>query len=308
MINNDLYNFTVVAKELNITNAASKLYVTQQTLSEQIKRLEKTYGATFFIRKPVLKLTPAGERMLEYAKSVLMQENLLTTDLSKLSASRPLTIGYSGTRGSLILSASLPALSILYPENGISLISATAQTLFSLLQTGEIDALMVSGNDYPNEYRCDVLYITSFVYFCKKDLFKRFCDEKIFFELPYAEQVKIISKVPFSTIPKSYPLRQTIDYFFKEHNVIPNYGSAATSAPMNFEICKNNKAGIVLPVEMIDILIPKEELDNYIKLNLVDMPELEPQSFISKQNQNTWDIDKIVEILKQNIPTMHKIP
>ncbi|MDO5331998.1 MAG: LysR family transcriptional regulator, partial [Bacillota bacterium] len=302
MINTDLFNFTVVAEDLNITNAAAKLFITQQTLSEQIKRLEKTYDAVFFVRKPVLKLTPAGERMLIYAKKVLQEESLLTTDLAKLTKKGPLSIGYSGTRGATILSASLPELSMLYPENGISLISANAQNLLPLLQSGEIDAFMVCGKDYPKEYRVDVLYTTKFLYFCKKKLFHHYYDEKAFFNLPYSEQLQVISKIPFSTIPKSYPLRNTIDCFFKEHNLTPNYISAATSASMNVEICRTNKAGIVLPVEMVGMFISKEELDDFVILSLDDMPELEPQSFVSKKDQLEWDIDTILEILKQNNP------
>ena len=41
-----LQYFLTAAEELNISRAADKLYLRQQTLSSHIKRLEKQYGVT----------------------------------------------------------------------------------------------------------------------------------------------------------------------------------------------------------------------------------------------------------------------
>lgn len=57
-----LYYFSEVAKDLHITRTADRLYVTQQTLSNHIARLEDYYGMPLFYRRPKLSLTTAGER------------------------------------------------------------------------------------------------------------------------------------------------------------------------------------------------------------------------------------------------------
>lgn len=44
--------FLTVAEELNITTAAQKLYITQQTLNSHIMRLEAQYGVVLFERHP----------------------------------------------------------------------------------------------------------------------------------------------------------------------------------------------------------------------------------------------------------------
>ena len=51
--------FIEVAKEGNISKAAEKLYISQQSLSAHIKRLENKYGVTLFepeARLPALTL------------------------------------------------------------------------------------------------------------------------------------------------------------------------------------------------------------------------------------------------------------
>ena len=63
-----LYYYTVAAEELNFTRAAAKLFISQQSLSEHIRKLEKQYDAVFFTRGGRLALTSQGERMLRYAR------------------------------------------------------------------------------------------------------------------------------------------------------------------------------------------------------------------------------------------------
>ena len=78
----DLRYFKEVAQELNITNAAGKLYLSQQNLSQRIKQLEEYYQAALFERKPTFRLTSAGERLLEYIREIERAENSLMADLS----------------------------------------------------------------------------------------------------------------------------------------------------------------------------------------------------------------------------------
>jgi DNA-binding transcriptional LysR family regulator len=53
-MNTGMEYFLVLAQEGSISAAAQRLYVTQQAFSEQMKRLETTYGSVLFLRKPRL--------------------------------------------------------------------------------------------------------------------------------------------------------------------------------------------------------------------------------------------------------------
>ena len=69
MLNNYHY-FLMLAKELNISGAAEKLYISHQCLSKYLKNLEKAYDIALFERKPFLRLTPAGEMLLKAFKDI----------------------------------------------------------------------------------------------------------------------------------------------------------------------------------------------------------------------------------------------
>ncbi|MGW3356606.1 LysR family transcriptional regulator [Streptomyces bungoensis] len=71
--------FVTVAEELHFTRAAARLYVAQQALSRDVRRLERELGAELFVRTTrQVTLTPDGERLLPYARRVLAaQDDLL---------------------------------------------------------------------------------------------------------------------------------------------------------------------------------------------------------------------------------------
>ncbi|MNR88968.1 HTH-type transcriptional regulator CynR [compost metagenome] len=70
----------------NLLRAASLLNVTQSALSHQIKQLEDHHGTALFERKTTpVRFTPAGERLLKLAESVLPQVAETERDLVRLA-------------------------------------------------------------------------------------------------------------------------------------------------------------------------------------------------------------------------------
>ncbi|MEU2437581.1 LysR family transcriptional regulator [Streptomyces rubradiris] len=71
--------FVAVAEDLHFTRAAARLYVAQQALSRDVRRLERELGAELFVRTTrQVTLTPDGERLLPHARRVLAaQDDLL---------------------------------------------------------------------------------------------------------------------------------------------------------------------------------------------------------------------------------------
>ncbi|MEV0487524.1 LysR family transcriptional regulator [Streptomyces sp. NPDC050508] len=82
--------FLVVAEELHFTRAAARLYVAQQALSRDVRRLERELGAELFLRTTrQVTLTPDGERLLPYARRVLAAQDEL---LAAFRQARPLLV------------------------------------------------------------------------------------------------------------------------------------------------------------------------------------------------------------------------
>jgi DNA-binding transcriptional LysR family regulator len=82
--------FLVVAEELHFTRAAARLYLAQQALSRDVRRLERELGAELFVRTTrQVTLTADGERLLPYARRVLAAQDEL---LGAFRQARPLLV------------------------------------------------------------------------------------------------------------------------------------------------------------------------------------------------------------------------
>ncbi|WP_432067130.1 LysR family transcriptional regulator [Streptomyces sp. C10-9-1] len=83
--------YVAAAEELHFTRAAARLFVAQQALSRDIRRLERELGTELFLRTTrQVALTGDGERLLPHARRMLAaQEDLLA---AARGADRPLLV------------------------------------------------------------------------------------------------------------------------------------------------------------------------------------------------------------------------
>ncbi|MFE3856018.1 LysR family transcriptional regulator [Streptomyces griseorubiginosus] len=82
--------FLAVADELHFTRAAARLYVAQQALSRDVRRLERELGAELFVRTTrQVTLTGDGERLVPYARRALDAQDAL---LAAFAQARPLLV------------------------------------------------------------------------------------------------------------------------------------------------------------------------------------------------------------------------
>ena len=112
-----LYYFQEVAKDLNITKTAARLYISQQTLSNHIKRLEEYFETPLLYRKPKLSLTYAGEFVLNFSNYVSNKErnlNDVMMDIKNIDKGL-LRFGASVMRTGLIFSHILELFSEKFP-------------------------------------------------------------------------------------------------------------------------------------------------------------------------------------------------
>ena len=175
-----LYYFTELAKDLHMTRTAERLYISQQTLSNHVARLENYYGTPLLYRKPSLALTPAGEYVLSSAKSILTEEANLKAILSDIEEQQRgvLRFGASTLRMNTCLPHILPKFSQRFPNVEIRLTDTISSELTELVLNGELDlALTVSRKAYPQLTEDHVM--DDQVYLCVADsLLREYYGEK----------------------------------------------------------------------------------------------------------------------------------
>lgn len=137
-----------IADVKNMTVASSKLYITQPALTYRLKNIEKELGAAVFLRTPKgVVLTPEGEAIVKYAKSMLKELDHIKTKIHNMSGfvQGTIRLGLSLNFARFKLSHILTSFCQLYPNVELSIKTALSSQVKTDLDNDDITVAIVRG-------------------------------------------------------------------------------------------------------------------------------------------------------------------
>jgi DNA-binding transcriptional LysR family regulator len=130
----------------SMSAAASKLYISQPTVSQAIRELEEHYGVLLFNRlNRRLYITDAGEKLFSYAKSVVKQFDQMEEKMLNINQKEKIRIGSTITVGECILSDLINIFAKKEPNIEVYSYVNNTQIIESKLLDSEIDIGIVEG-------------------------------------------------------------------------------------------------------------------------------------------------------------------
>lgn len=147
----NLHYFVVVAEELNFSRAAKQLFISQQSLSNHIKKLENEYGVLLFDRHAPISLTEAGESLYSNAKEILALHKKAEKELLDIKDFRrgEVTVGIAPSRGNIMLPRLISEYHRRFPQVRIHVYEGDQSALRERLELGKIDVAI--GFDFASE-------------------------------------------------------------------------------------------------------------------------------------------------------------
>ncbi len=132
--------------------AAERCFVTQPSLSAQIKNLEDELGVVLIDRthKPLI-LTQAGEIVVERAKQLLAERQYIYEDIASLQGvmSGELRLGVIPTIAPYLLPLILQNFEVACPDVELKIRELTTAEIVRLLENDELDVAILSGGTTP---------------------------------------------------------------------------------------------------------------------------------------------------------------
>ncbi|MEJ2392845.1 MAG: LysR substrate-binding domain-containing protein [Gammaproteobacteria bacterium] len=143
----DLQYIIAVAETHHFGHAAERCFVSQPTLSGQIKKLEDELGVAVFERtNRSVEITPVGEAILMHARQIMEQvdaiEQLARASQDPLAG--PLRVGAIPTLSPYLMPLILAPLKKQHPQMKLVLSEELTETLLERLQNHEIDAALLA--------------------------------------------------------------------------------------------------------------------------------------------------------------------
>lgn len=133
--------FVKIAETLNFSEAAKALFITQSTLSQQIRQLEQEVDAQLFERNNHnVRLTEAGEELLPYARQTLKASQACLDRIQDLRQMIVGTLNIGVTFSfSPILTEVLFSFIKLYPKVKLNICYKPMSELMKMLEHDEVD-------------------------------------------------------------------------------------------------------------------------------------------------------------------------
>lgn len=143
----DLRYFVAIAETLHFGKAAERCFVSQPTLSGQIRKLEESLGVTLFERtSKSVTITPIGTSLLAHARRTLEEADALTeaARTHRDPLADPLRLGALPTISPYLMPLILRPLREHHPQLRLVLSEELTQQLLERLDKHEIDAALIA--------------------------------------------------------------------------------------------------------------------------------------------------------------------
>jgi LysR family hydrogen peroxide-inducible transcriptional activator len=162
----DLRYLVAVADERHFGRAADACFVSQPTLSTQIRKLERELGVELVERNPRhVALTGIGERVVERARAVIREVDGIVDDArqSQDPATGTLRLGLFPTLAPYLLPHVVPEVHRRFPDLELLLVEEKSEVLHQQVRDGSLDAVLLARPVHDEQLHEQFLFEEPFV-------------------------------------------------------------------------------------------------------------------------------------------------
>lgn len=267
--------FKEVATKASFTKAANSLHISQQSLSEYIKRIEDHYEIKLFQRKPSLHLTTAGELLLEYIANITAHEDALLAEFSQLRTMQKgkIRLGITPTRAPIFFPDIFAEFNKLHPNIDLSLREDHTTRLVKDLTNGAIDFIIgLEDNNLGSAIVSKTILADNQLYFfVAKDLLaaKGFTPEAIEQATQHGVTLADIKEVPVALKVKTSRVHGQIITEYSKMNARPKVVIESSNIFPLLPLCNSGSTGLFVSGTNYQYI--KKHYDNVVK-NVIVLP------------------------------------
>jgi len=300
--------FILVAEEMSISNASKKAFVSQQCVSDHIKRIEQEYGLIFFTRKPRFQLTPAGKSLLQSLYKIKSIESMMKRDMTQrlTGESGSLTIGINASRAQVILPKVLPDYTRDFTDVKINFLLDDTIGLEEKLLQGKIDAFLGINTSHNKDFHYIHLHNDPIYLLISEGLMRKSFDDEKYSRVQKNAKLDMFSNVPFSSSYKTGAINTLLDTHLNSINLKLHTPIRISDIDTQILLCAQEMNAMFCPEMLLKKIpahnrikgtreyihiIPLDELNYGLRLDLVSLKHIEKPKFFMN----------FLEVLHKNI-------
>ena len=273
-----LKSFIAVAEEKSFSAAAKNLFISQQTLSKQIAKLEEDLDTSLFIRSRPLGLTPDGGRLLPIAKEILQLKQQFEESSSKsFSGAHYIHLGIEHTIARAILPRVLPDFLREHPDTFVKLSEETPDVMQKSISYDGVDLVIGSLGSVPEKFKAVPLCRKEHLLVVPRALMAALAGDRLA-ELTekFSENADLsfFENAPFIKIPRQSSGGRALGSYLKYYDVSPRFVCELTNIENAFQLA-NSGVGVFIYAKIFwDMLAPEMQEDYLRNIYVFPLPYL----------------------------------
>jgi len=286
--------FCDLAETGSFSLAASKNFITQSAVSQQIRSLEERYGRELIERsKGHARLTQAGEVLYEAGKEIVHRYREIENNLQSLarSVAGTVRVGTVYSVGLYELSAPLKKYLRTFPDVTVHLEYTRANKIYEDVSRGEIDLGIVA---YPNKR--PQLLVAPF----REDRLVLICSPQHPFAHFQRVSIKKLHGEKFVGFERDVATRRALDRVFRQHGIKVQYIMEMD----NIETIKRVvEVGSGLSIVPEPAIAQEVKNDTLRAIQFSDEPLMRPLGILLKRGRRfTPAVQEFIDFLKDKSP------
>lgn len=296
--------FMAVVEEMSISRAAARSFVTQQCVSDHIKRIEEDYGVILFNRRPRLSLTPAGEEMYKTLCKISDLENDLEKKLKKLQGNiKPkMTIGVNATRINVILSKLLTEYNKFFPNVIISFVIKDTLALEQMLLKGQLDMIVDLNAHSSPQFNIISIGKDKLYFLISENLYKNYFKIEDLERYEEGIELKEVEGIPLVSNFEGSTIDGLIHHYAERDKAKLNVLYYTGDYETQLSLCNSDLAAAICPTMILKKIFEynKNEKNNIYVFPLKNQSEeLKIEIITNKGTETPEYMEKFIELLKK---------
>ena len=277
-----LKSYIAVAEEKSFSTAAKHLFISQQTLSKQIAKLEEELDTTLLVRSRPLSLTPDGRNFLKVAKDIMgLKQQFEESSSRSISRAHILHMGIEHTIARALLPRVLPDYIKQHPDTYVRVSEESPDVLQKAIIYEGVDLVIGSLCNVPDNYEalplCPKEYVLVVPRHIMEDVLRR--HEHTDPDSPEGLDLSIFHCAPFIRLSRAVSGGRALSTYLKYYDVTVRFVCEVTNVENAFQLANSGLGAFVYPRLFWDMMAPELQRD-YLKniqiIPLPHLPEIEP--------------------------------
>ncbi len=271
-------SFIAVAEEGSFSTAAKHLFLSQQSLSKQIAKLEAELGTELLVRSRPLRLTQNGKLFLQTAKEMVkLKQEFEETCGNRLAGEESIHVGIEHTIARAILPRVLPRYMDAHGAVYVRIREEPPEELEKAVAHEGIALVIGSISNPPSSYKTVELCRKEQLLVVPKKLMRALAGERceqLRAEFSRGVDLRFFEKAPFIKQPRNSSGGRSLMSYMKYYDVSPNFVCELTNVENAFQLALSGVGALVYAKIFWDMVDPALQEDYLKKIDLFPLPYL----------------------------------